>query len=238
MKRPGRLGFALAALTGMTLFGALGAWQWQRGIDKQRMLVETAELLAVRDAQPLDAQLARDSRDMVWVSGTGQFDLRGPLLLDNQMRAGRAGVRVYRLFAVEGEPTPLLVDLGWLPLPADRTLPAIGLPLGRVALRGLLAPPPSAGIALGSGIAKVEDGWLLTRVDMAAIAAAADLPVAPASRVLRLDPALPLGYERDLDVLTNTLPPERHRGYAVQWWGLAVTVLVVWLVLGFRGKRT
>lgn len=238
MKRPGRLGFALAALAGIALFGALGAWQWQRGIDKQQMLLEVAELLQARDAQPLAAQLARNSRDMVWTSGAGQFDLRGPLLLDNQMRAGRAGVRVYRLFAVEGDATPLLVDLGWLPLPADRSLPPIGLPLGRIALRGLLAPPPSAGLALGSGIAKVEDGWLLTRIDMDAIAAAVDLPTAPASRVLRLDPALPLGYERDLDVLTNTLPPERHRGYAVQWWGLAATVLVVWLVLGFRRKRT
>ena len=241
MKRPGRLGFALVALValaGIALFGALGAWQWQRGIDKQQMLLETAELLATRHALPLDAQLARDTRDMAWVSGAGQFDQRGPLLLDNQMRAGRAGVRVYRLFAVEGDATPLLVDMGWLPLPADRTLPPIGLPLGRIALHGLLAPPPSAGIALGRGIAKAEDGWLLTRIDMGAIAAATGLPGPPAPRVLRLDPDLPLGYERDLDVLANTLPPERHRGYAVQWWGLAVTVLVVWLVLGFRRKRT
>ena len=238
MTRPGRLGFALAALAGIALFGTLGAWQWQRGIDKQRTLHQTAELLRLHDARPLAEQLAGDGRGMMWVSGAGQFDARGPLLLDNQMRAGRAGVRVYRLFSVEDAATPLLVDLGWLPLPADRALPPIGLPPGRIVLRGLLAPPPSAGIALGSGIAKVDDGWLLTRIDMAAIATEVGLPTAPASRVLRLDPDLPLGYERDLDVLANTLPPERHRGYAVQWWGLAATVLVVWLVLGLRRKRT
>ena len=39
---------------------------------------------------------------------------------------------------------------------------------------------------------------------------------AVAPRVLRLDPRQPLGYARDLDVLPNTLPPERHLGYAVQ----------------------
>ena len=237
MNRPGRLGFALAAIAGIALFAALGAWQWQRGIEKQAMLVEISDLLAVRDPKPLEGLLEQDSRNLVWVSGAGEFAPRGPLLLDNQMRAGRAGVRAYRLFTVEGEATPLLVDLGWLPLPADRTLPPIATPIGRIAIRGLLAPPPSAGIALGSGIAKVDEGWLLTRIDMNAIAAAADLPKAPAARVLRLDPDLPLGYERDLDILANTLPPERHRGYAVQWWGLAATVLVVWLVLGFRRKR-
>jgi cytochrome oxidase assembly protein ShyY1 len=44
--------------------------------------------------------------------------------------------------------------------------------------------------------------------------------------------------ERDLDILPNTLTPERHLGYAVQWFGLAITVLVVALVLTFKRKKT
>jgi cytochrome oxidase assembly protein ShyY1 len=55
--------------------------------------------------------------------------------------------------------------------------------------------------------------------------------------VLKLDPALPLGYARDLDILPNTMPPERHLGYAVQWFGLALTVLITALVLTFRKPR-
>ena len=43
--------------------------------------------------------------------------------------------------------------------------------------------------------------------------------------------------ERDLAILANTLTPERHLGYAVQWFGLAITVLVVALVLTLRKKR-
>ncbi|WP_343239036.1 SURF1 family cytochrome oxidase biogenesis protein, partial [Stenotrophomonas sp.] len=57
-------------------------------------------------------------------------------------------------------------------------------------------------------------------------------------RVLRLDPALPFGDARDLDLLPNTLPPQRHLGYAVQWFGLALTVLVVALVLERRRRRS
>ena len=52
--------------------------------------------------------------------------------------------------------------------------------------------------------------------------------------MLKLDPTLPIGYARDLDILPNTLPPERHLGYAVQWFGLALTVLATALVLTFR----
>ena len=55
--------------------------------------------------------------------------------------------------------------------------------------------------------------------------------------VLRLDPALPLGYERDLELLPNTLTPDRHRGYALQWYGLAATVLVIALLLTVRALR-
>jgi cytochrome oxidase assembly protein ShyY1 len=55
--------------------------------------------------------------------------------------------------------------------------------------------------------------------------------------VLRLDPALPLGYARDLQLLANTLPPERHRGYAVQWFALAAAVLATALILTFRKAR-
>jgi cytochrome oxidase assembly protein ShyY1 len=58
-----------------------------------------------------------------------------------------------------------------------------------------------------------------------------------ARRVLRLDPAMALGYPRDLDMLANTLPPERHLGYAVQWFALAAAMLAIALILSFRRTR-
>ena len=71
------------------------------------------------------------------------------------------------------------------------------------------------------------------------------LPGGLAPRVLRLDPDRAVGDagvmlapgERDLDVLANTLTPDRHLGYAVQWFGLAATVLVVAVVLTTRRRK-
>src|SRR3546814_5053281 len=94
---------------------------------------------------------------------------------------------------------------------------------------GLLAPPPSHGI-LAAVVAEQPAGQLLaTGLDAPALREQLQQP-ALAPRVLRLDPASPLGYARDLDVLPNTLPPERHRGYAAQWFALAVALffLVLW----------
>ena len=113
-------------------------------------------------------------------------------------------------------------------------MPAPDRPLD---LEGLLAPPPSAGIAMGAPFEQAPGGALLAlRMDMPALSEALDVPLAP--RVLRPDPeraveGLATGT-RDLLLLPNTLPPERHRGYALQWFALAATTLVVALVLGLR----
>lgn len=231
------LGWTLA-LAAIALFAGLGSWQARRAGEKQAMLDSAARVLSERRAVSLSAAAdpAR-ARSYDWAEGTGRFDERGPLWLDNQQRNGRVGVRAYRLFVPEDDGRPLLVDLGWLPLPGDRAMPAVPRPSGRIGLRGLLAPPPSAGIAVGAGIARQGDGWLLTRVDADAIAKEMGLSVDVAPRVLRLDPTLPLGYERDLALLSNTLPPEKHRGYSFQWFALALAVLATALILTFRKTR-
>ena len=229
-------GWALAIAL-VAVFASLGAWQLRRGAEKQAMLDAAAQVTDSREARPLAvASDAARAGGYDWAEGTGSFDPRGPLWLDNQQRAGRVGVRAYRIFHPD-DGAPLLVDLGWLPLAGNRVMPAVELPPGKLQLRGLLAPPPSTGIALGSGLARSGDGWLLTRIDLDAIAAATDMPEPLAPRVLRLDPALPLGHERDLELLANTLPPAKHRGYALQWFGLALAVLVTALILTFRRTR-
>src|SRR3546814_18748669 len=73
---------------------------------------------------------------------------------------------------------------------------------------GLLAPPPSHGI-LAAVVAEQPAGQLLaTGLDAPALREQLQQP-ALAPRVLRLDPAAPLGYARDLAVLPNTLPAAR-----------------------------
>lgn len=242
MHRPGirrrhtlTIGWTLALLA-IALFARLGFWQAQRADEKQAMLDAASRVLAERRAAPRDAAAdATRADDFDWYVARGRFDARPPLLLDNQLRGGRAGVRVYRLFAPDGAAQPVLVDLGWLPLAGDRALPTLDAPpAGDVELRGLLAPPPSTGLAVGPPLARRDGTWLMSRFDPPAIATA--LGEAPAPRVLRLDPDLPLGYTRDLALLANTLPPDKHRGYALQWFALALAVLVTAAVLTLRKK--
>lgn len=159
------------------------------------------------------------------------------VLLDNQLHDGRAGVRVYQLAVPDGVPGSVLVDLGWLPLPADRKLPRIVALTGMQTVQGLLSAPPSSGLAIGPALAAgaAPQTWLATRLDTEALRSTLgrrDI----SSQVLRLDPALPVGYVRDLEMLPNTLPA-RHLGYAVQWFGLAAAVLATAMLLTWRARR-
>lgn len=230
------LGWTLALLA-MAGFARLGVWQLDRMHQKQAMLDATATVLRERRALPLErAGDPARARAYDWAAGTGHFLAAPPVLLDNQSRAERIGIKAYRAFQPDAGGTPLLVDLGWLPLPGDRRMPDVPRPPGRIALAGLLAPPPSGGL-FARAPAYREGGHLVAMaIDPAALARALGLrDLAP--RVLRLDPAAPIGYARDLDVLPNTLTPERHLGYAVQWFGLALAVLATALVLTFRKPR-
>lgn len=217
----------------VAVFSALGSWQLRRAVQKEGMLENVAAALSRGTTHPL-AEAGRLPGGYDWAAGEGRFLPAPALLLDNQRRGQAVGVRVFAPFQPTQGPA-MLVDLGWLPLPGDRRLPDVAAPAGEQSLRGLLAPAPTAGLALGPPYV-VHDAhrWLMTRVDLPALSAGLKLPLAP--RVLRLDPALPLGYARDLDVLPNTLPPERHRGYALQWFGLAAASLVISLLLGFRHR--
>lgn len=235
MRKHTRLIAWIAAVLVILVFCQLGRWQLQRMHAKEALLAQQvparAQSLTLRQAQAAPPLLR-------WVEDHGRF-LPGTILLDNQTREGRAGLKVYQPFQSD-DGARVLIDLGWLPMPPDRVIPPITPLAGHTAISGLLAPSPATGLALGPALSPAPQAkvWLASRMPPDDMARALSLPPdSLGARVLRLDPALPGGYARDLELLPNTLPPSRHLGYAVQWFGLALTVLVVALVLEFRRHR-
>ncbi len=244
MRRARRVGWIAAVLV-IAAFCALGRWQLTRMHEKRAMLDAAQRVLSERRAQPLSsAGDAARTRGYDWAAGAGRFAEAPAVLLDNQSREGRPGVRAYRLFlpdaAADAPPSartaPLLVELGWLPLAGDRRLPHIPTPTGTRRIAGLLLPPPSPGLARPVAVAQANGTILATALDAPDLPRRLGLSRLP-PRVLRLDPTLPPRYARDLDILPNTLPPERHLGYAVQWFALAAAVLATALLLTFRRRR-
>lgn len=225
--------YILLAVSMSAGLAALGFWQLDRAGAKRALLdgVDAAlarEPVALHEAlaDPAGARFRR-----VWAEGRFLADRQ--ILLDNQLREGRPGVRVYLPFEADGEGALLLVDGGWLPLPRrDAPLPSLEVQTETQRLEGILLDPPGAGIRLGED---PEAGWpwLATRIDLANIE----------NRLGR--PLLPWVFEypspdQAASIRAGMLPPERHLGYAVQWFGLALAMLAILAVLLWRrqaGRR-
>lgn len=230
---------ALACVAG---FVRLGIWQLHRAEFKEALLAHSHQVLAERKAEPLatatdTAMPDKESPDAYeWTSGSGHFLPLPAIRLDNQTRGGQQGIRVYRVFQPDGARHALLVELGWRPLPSRQDLPVEPDPPAVTQVRGMLSPPPAAGISLGgSAIQRQPDGsLLLVRLDPDGVAATLRIGNGLAPRVLRLDPGMKFGYKRDLAMLSGTLPPEQHRGYAVQWFALAAGLLIATIVVSRR----
>lgn len=230
-----RILLTVFALCAALAFVSLGRWQWQRGEEKAALL-QAWQAALVGPEIPLPGALQDQSLLPQRVAGEGRFT--GPYLLqDNQRHAGRIGLRYFRAMQVCCDGQTVLVDLGWRAWGETRQLPEPAELPESATVSGLLVPWPGQGIAMG------DDAWnislnnevLLLRIDREALSQRLGLNLS--GRLLRLDPQLDIGFERDLEALPNTLPPERHRGYAVQWFGLTLTVLIVYIVLSIRFRR-
>jgi surfeit locus 1 family protein len=227
-------------------FVHLGIWQLHRAEYKQDLLVHSHQVLVDRNVQPLAASVdaAMPDKDheadaYEWTSGPGHFLPLPALRLDNQVRGGLPGIRVYRIFQPDGGHHALLVELGWRSLPSRLQFPPEPAPPAVTQVRGLMSPPPVAGISLGHGVIQHQpDGpLLLIKLDPDRVATELHLANGLAPRVLRLDPGMKFGYKRDLAMLSGTLTAEQHRAYAVQWFAMALALLITTLVVAWPRPR-
>lgn len=223
-------GFALAlTVVGIAAFIRLGIWQLDRAVQKEQLLASFAEAPR-RAPQPLDA--VRDianPRRYPHVRVHGHFLADRGYLLDEQAFHNRLGVHAIGVFAGDGEQRLLLVDRGWVVWDhapgSSPVLPA--LPSGEVALTGIYAPFPGGGLRIGGDALRSQTAWpkLTLYLDHAAIAA--DLHGTVLPRMLLLDPAPASGFVRAWK--PDVMPPQRHRAYAVQWFGFAIVALLIFL---------
>jgi len=228
--RPWPLALTLVLLAGCVV---LGTWQVERAREK-RALAEAFEHGAVNtvplSVAPVD-QLPRYQR----VSTSGRYEPERQVLLDNMpSSAGQAGYRVLTPFRrADGWPL-LLVDRGWVPLGLDRSrLPEVQVEDGPRTVTGRLDGLPVPGLRIGTARSPDAAGWPLVLNFPVAADIEAELGEPVESRVLLLDAAAPDGFERTSRPSIGT-PAERHLGYAIQWFVLALVLLVAFVATSLR----
>ena len=216
----------LLTAAAVAAFGALGAWQLRRGVAKQALLATLsnpaapAERLSGAAPPPRALELRR-------VEVTGTYAGERQLLQDGQSLRQRPGYHVWTPLRLR-DGAVVIVDRGWIPL--DRAGFDGGAPAGEVTVRGFWRALPEPGLRLGAppacAPAPRHPAPVLypTAAELGCLLGQAVLP-----GLLLLDPDLPGGYAREWTDFG--FPPERHFGYAVQWFALAAAAVVIFLVV-------
>jgi surfeit locus 1 family protein len=225
--RPG-LAATLFTAFFLPLLLALGSWQLDRAGQKRALFSDFA---ASGEPVVLDAtrQGLAALRRYAPVRATGNYLPDQQFLLDNMVAGGQAGYRVLTPLRLE-DGRAVIVDRGWV----ARDFSAAGPPLITVGnevrtVSGRLDQVPRPGIALDTVMAS---GWpkIVQFPTLDELSAVLELELVPG--LLLLDASAPDGYRRDWQ--PSAFGPERHIGYAVQWFALAVTLVILYLAWSFR----
>lgn len=222
---------ALAGLSLLALFVTLGFWQLDRAAEKRdiRAAFDTAG-----EYRPL-APGATYER-FAPLKAAGRYLERRQILLENIVLDGRLGYYVITPFEVSADEPLLLVNRGWLPKETDEstTLP-IAVSGREQEIRGRVGRLPRVGIRPGPAFTD-EAGWPRRAVwpetrEVAAVLGREVLPF-----VLLADPEPSSGLVRRWQ--PQEIGPMRHLGYAVQWFALALAVIVTAVVLHRRRRAS
>jgi surfeit locus 1 family protein len=212
---------------------SLGLWQLDRAEDKQDILDLQSSRLNLDPVELLGVSLDESVRYLS-VNVTGELDKEHQILIDNQVRNGTAGYLVLTPLRINDKEA-ILLNRGWLPLGSDRNvLPEIKSILSIVSVTGKLDHFPSVGIKLDMAD-ELSDGWpAITQViDTDKVSKRLGYSVMPYQLLLNADE--PNGYNREWVVMK--MGPEKHHGYAFQWFALATAWVIIYFVITVKRRE-
>lgn len=223
----------IAMVLGVALFGYLGAWQSSKGERLARALAQRAER-SQRGPLAMGGALvnAQDAQDVPFAV-TGTYESQYQTFLDNRQENGQPGVHVITPLKIEGSETRVLINRGWVGWTLGRSvMPVVATPSGRVQITGLAAVPTTKKFFLMPDHPE-QSAQLIERVDMARFQERLGHPLQPV--VLQQT-----GGDAPDTLVRHWPPPDdrvgMHRGYAFQWFGMAVALILFFLFSSIRNE--
>ncbi|HAW93014.1 MULTISPECIES: SURF1 family protein [unclassified Arsukibacterium] len=211
----------LITVTAFAILSKLGYWQLQRAEEKT---IQISQLEQLQQQGPLNWQqltvLTAHEADGVLFADQGRWLKPYVWLLDNQIVQGKVGYDVIVPMQNTDSSQLLLVNLGWVAAGNDRSvLPDFTIPQ-QLSLHGLIRSEVG-GFRLGANTEK--EGWPQRIQQPELEQMAAQLPVSTLPFMLfQQDDSPFLPHYKAV-----VMPPEKHHGYAFQWFMLAIAVVAV-----------
>jgi len=213
----------------------LGFWQLDRAEQKRMLLQEYDQRGHEKPLYITQIKGFNESLRYKSVVLSGKFDNKKIILLDNKFHEHQPGFQVITPLRVNGTKKVMLVNRGWVPLGKNRqTLPNITAITQQVKLKGIIDFPSTKGFILGDNFEN-NGYWplVIQQVKIKQLQTLFKEELYPFT--IKLDPKAKFGFIRQWDPVV--MKPQKHLGYAFQWFALAFTLLVIFLGVNMRKNK-
>ena len=198
---------------------SLGVWQIERGYNKK----ELENTFLERQSQPVkeikyNAFLESDLYRNVVLEGKY---LENIFFLDNRIHNGKPGLKVFSPFETTNN-NLVLVSRGWIELEDRSKLPLINTTKNVLKIQGVLRPESQDFVLKNEEMNNRNNPILLQTVNLSELSNFLGKPLSP--YILELSELSESAFVKTWQPIN--LSSFRHFGYAVQWFGLAVVLIV------------
>lgn len=163
----------------------------------------------------------------------GRFLSSRQILLDWVTHAGRVGYQVLTPFLPDGSDRWIVVNRGWIAAAPDRgELPVIDVGEDDRTITGQIDALPRPGLRLDVPDEPGSQAWprALLFPTFDELEAELELPLVGYQLLLAADQ--PDGFIREWQ--PRSITPERHQGYALQWFSLAAALVAITAIVTVR----
>jgi surfeit locus 1 family protein len=225
-----------ATVAGVLLLSSLGVWQLQRANEKQQ-IQQANESRKNNPPQELHFPITDPvSLRFQRIRAQGKFISNKQFVLDNRYVDHQVGFNILTPFKLYNSDNVVLVDRGWLPLKGPREyLPNIDVDEKLRTLVGTVYVPYGKAYSLGE-IDNGNNAWprLIQYLDFKELSMRFGYELLPIT--LRMEAGQPDTFKAKWVIYASS--PKRNLGYAVQWFAMAITVFIIFIVLHLPRSKT
>lgn len=226
----------------LPLLISLGCWQLQRAEYKHMLQNKYQNRLTTPLSQVIEMNSAQKdwaALDYYPIKVTGHYDNQHNILLDNKIQNHQVGYHVITPFITHDDNKNnyiILINRGWIPREKTPSqLPTLTPVLGTQTITGLIHIPSKHSFSLGQNY-PTEINWplVMQTINLTDITKLLQQPIQPFTILLNSNN--PYGFARDWQPIIH-VPPEKHLGYAFQWFALAFALLVIYIVVNTKKEK-
>lgn len=228
-----RLSFSIATLIILPILISLGCWQLDRWQQKKTL----QQAIEANFTNQTTAKVIFSISELTSLARFTQVETKGEwlfqhsLFLDNQMYRHQAGFRVLTPFVLQDSRAAILIDRGWIPRNTDLKKIDLPFPETQQVIRGIINQP-STGIQLAANHTQPRNQQI-TVIDFNYFKIPASYQLHPI--VLQLNAHQPNAFSQQSEPLMG-LKPLTHLGYAIQWFGFAILLLVYFFIASCKRR--